>query len=136
MNAPPPVYHRHFNVPTKSSVTAWKSSLSLPHSCIEGGCTFMVSGSVAFVKKVCSQLPDIEKVIACFGVNFENSTGSRCHFWPQAMRLCDMLGISQVTLTDMQFGGGTNDRFLFGFGSSLGETCLPEAHCNVQYSLM
>ena len=35
----------------------------------------------------------------------------------------------------MQFVGGTNARFLFGFGSSLGVTYLPKAQCNVQRSL-
>ena len=41
-----------------------------------------------------------------------------------------------MTLADMQFEGGTDVRFLFGFGSSLGRTCLPEAQPDVQRSLL
>ena len=73
----PPVYHCHFNVPIKSIVTAWKSSLPLPHACLKGDYTFIISGSVTFVKRMCTKLPDTGKVIACFEVDFEKSTGNR-----------------------------------------------------------
>ena len=87
----------------------------------------MISGLVMFIVRVHSCLPGTEKSIICFGVGFENPTCSRHHLWPLATRLCDRIGLSQVTLTYTQFGGGTDARFLSRFGSSLGVTHLPEA---------
>ena len=40
-----------------------------------------------------------------------------------------------MTMTDMQFGGGTNAKFLFGFGGALGSPHLPEAQPDIQHSL-
>ena len=47
-----------------------------------------------------------------------------------------MIGLSQVTLAHIQFGGGTDAIFPFGFIYSLGEARLLEAQRDVQHSLM
>ena len=93
-----------------------------------------ISGSVSLMKKVCAQLSDTEKVIVWFEVNFKNHK-------QQASSLASDHKIvwyawTFPTDTDyIQFGGGTDARFLFGFGSSLGVTWLPEAQHYVQRSL-
>ena len=51
------------------------------------------------------------------------------------MKMCKTLGLSPVTMTDMQFGGGTNSKFLFGFGSDLDAPNLPKAQLDTQLSL-
>ena len=40
-----------------------------------------------------------------------------------------------MTMTDIQFGGGTNAKFLFGFGGALGSLHLPEAQPDIKRSL-
>ena len=41
----------------------------------------------------------------------------------------------QVMLADMQFGRGTDGRFLFRLGDSLDSACLPETEPDVQRAL-
>ena len=50
----------------------------------------------------------------------------------ESMKMCKTLGLSPMTMTDMQFSGGTNAKFLFGFGGALGSPQPLEAQPDIQ----
>ena len=59
---------------------------------------------------------DNSKVIVCFEKNSEQDGKIGRYQWDKARKMCKILGLSPVTMRNMQFGGGTNATFILGFG--------------------
>ena len=76
-----------------------------------------------------SSFREKNKIVACFEQNFEDSSRVGRRQWSLAVTLCETFGLSLVAMADMQFGGGTDAMFIFGFGDSLSLPCsvCPEA---------
>ena len=72
-----------------------------------------------------------KKVIACFKQNFEDKSRLGRLQWSLSVNMCETLGLSPVTMVDMQFGGGTDARFLFEFGGFLSSPHLLKAQADV-----
>ena len=70
---------------------------------------------------------DNSKVVVCFEQNSEEDGKIGRYQWNESMKMCKTLGLNPVTMTDIQFGGGTNTKFLFGFGGALGSPHLTKA---------
>ena len=125
-------HHHHFKIPTNARFDRWHS----PSKPRRGDHTYVISGSVAFIETMCShENVDNTKVIACFEQNIEQDGMVGRAQWNVAWKLCSTFSLSPVTMRDMQFGGATNARFLFGFGGSFDSSHLPTAHPDIQRSL-
>ena len=85
---------------------------------------YFISGLANFLEKMCSLLLDTGNIVA---FDFEGSNHGGCRDWSQGAVVYQCLGLSQMMLSDIQFGGGTDARFLFCSGDSLYLACLPEA---------
>ena len=124
-------HHHHFKIPTNARFDRWHS----PSKPRRGDHTYVISGSVAFMKTICSHgNVDNSKVIACFEQNLKQGGKFVRAQWDKARKICSTLSLSPVTMRDMQFSGATNARFLFGFGGSLDSSRLPQAHQDIQRS--
>ena len=122
-------YHQHFKLPTNARFAQW----NIDGQPKDGDNTFVISGSVAFIRRVCAyKHVNTNRVIACFKQNFKKNGKSGKFQWSDAKAMCDTLSLSPVTMRDMQFGGGTNASFLFGFGNDLDSPHLPRPQPDIQ----
>ena len=87
----PPRHHQHLKIPTNSSVTSWKLSYQM-NSCIEGDYKYFISGSVKFLDRVCSFLPNTGNVVASFKFDFEGLSQGVRKEWATGAVVCQHLG--------------------------------------------
>ena len=129
----PRKYHHHFKLPSNARFDQWK----VEGQPIKGDNNFVISGSVAFIRRVCAyKHVNVSRVIVCFEQDFQKDGISGKFQWSEAKAMCDTLSLFPVTMRDMQFGGATNASFLFGFGNNLEYHNLPKPQPDIQRSLL
>ena len=80
----PRAHHQHFKLPTNSRFEHWHP----PGPPREGNHTYVISGLVAFVKRICAYANvDHSKVIACFKQNSEQGGKIGRYQWDESQNV-------------------------------------------------